>query len=202
MDKGKFIVIEGLDYSGKTTLATLLAEHLRNMDIDVLHTSCSNQNNRLARVVKEHVLAVNNLPSADTQAMLYAACINDLVETELLPAINAGRWVICERFTLSNKIYQSHSLVTTALTGIIERQLTPDVTIVLDITPEVYVSRAMSREYGPDGMERSDDKCINNRRKQYRLHARQQDNIKLLDSTMPREELLTAAIKILNDTVI
>lgn len=202
MDKGKFIVIEGLDYSGKTTLAGLMVAHLRSLGIEVIHSSCSNKNNRLARVVKEHVLAVDNLPSADTQAMLYAACINDLVETELLPAINAGKWVVCERFTLSNKIYQAHSPVTTTLTGVIERQLSPDVTIVLDITPYVYMQRSNIREEGADAMERSDDHVVNQRRKQYRLHARQFDNIKLLDSTMPKEQLLEAAIKILRDTVL
>lgn len=199
MSKGKFIVLEGLDYSGKTTLAKLLAEHLNSIGIETVHTSCSDKDNRLARVVKDHILATDKLPSVDTQAMLYGACINDLVDTVLVPAIDSGKWVVCERYTLSSRIYQTHSLLTNALTSNIERKLVPDLTIVLDITPQVHRERMVSRLTAPDAMENVDEATVNQRRKQYRLEVRRCNNTKLLDSTLSPEQLLSTAIEMLKE---
>lgn len=197
--KGKFIVLEGLDYSGKTTLATLLTEHLNKSGIPTIHASCSDKDNRLSRIVKEHILSADELPSVDTQAMLYAACINDLVDTVLLPALDAGKWVVCERYTLSNRIYQTHSLLTNALTSSIERRLMPDLTIVLDITPQVHQDRANTRDTVPDAMENVDESTVNQRRKQYRLEVRRCNNTKSLDSTLTPEQLLVAAIEMISE---
>lgn len=201
MNKGKFIVLEGLDYSGKTTLAKLLTEHLNNSGIETIHTSCSDKDNRLARVVKDHILSSDELPSVDTQAMLYGACINDLVDTILVPAINAGKWVVCERYTLSSRIYQTHSLLTNALTSNIERRLIPDLTIVLDITPQVHQERVLLRDTLPDAMENVDEATVNQRRKQYRLEVRRCNNTKSLDSTLTPEQLLAAAIEMINEHI-
>ena len=199
MEKGKFIVLEGLDYSGKTTLAKRLVEHLNNMGIKTVHASCSDKKNRLTGIVKEHILNAEDgiLPSVDTQAMLWAACINDLVDTSLLPAINRGEWVVCERYTLSSRVYQTHSLLTNALTTSIDRRLSPDLTIVLDITPQVHQERAAQRETPADALERVDLDCLNLRRKQYRLEVRRCDNTCLLDSTLPPEELLLSAVMLI-----
>ena len=198
MTKGKFIVLEGLDYSGKTTLATMLTKYLNDNGIKTIHTSCSDKDNRLARVIKEHVLDVEELPGVDTQAMLYAACINDLVDTVLLPSLNEGSWVVCERYTLSNRVYQKHSLLTNALTGSIERRLLPDLTIVLDITPQVHMERSKARGDVMDAMESVDEVTITQRRKQYRLQVRQCSKTHLLDSTMNPRDLLNATIDIIN----
>lgn len=198
MTKGKFIVLEGLDFSGKTTLATMLVKHLNDNGIKTIHASCSDKNNRLARVVKEHVLNGEQLPSVDTQAMLYAACINDLVDTVLLPSLNEGSWVVCERYTLSNRVYQKHSLLTNALTGSIERRLLPDLTIVLDITPQVHMERSKARGDVMDAMENVDEVTITQRRKQYRLQVRQCSKTHLLDSTMNPRDLLNATMDIIS----
>lgn len=201
MTKGKFIVLEGLDYSGKTTLAKLLTKHLNDNGIKTIHASCSDKDNRLARVIKEHVLSAEELPSVDTQAMLYAACINDLVDTVLLPALNEGTWVVCERYTLSNRVYQKHSLLTNALTGSIERRLSPDLTIVLDITPQVHMDRSKTRDTVIDAMENVDEVTITQRRKQYRLQVRQCSKTHLLDSTMTPSDLLDATVAIVKSSL-
>ena len=197
MKKGIFIVLEGLDYSGKTTLATKLSTYLNEINISTVHTSCSSSSNPLSQVIKTYVLDSEDVPSADTQAMLYGACINDLVERVLLPNVTAGNWVVCERYTLSTKVYQTHSLITSAIANSIDRRLQPDITFVLDITPQVYVSRAETRNGCPDALERVSECVLSHRRKQYRLRVRSDPKTISLDATMSPDELLAETIKYL-----
>lgn len=195
MTKGIFIVLEGLDYSGKTTLARNLASYLNENDIPTTHTSCSSSSNGLSRLIKEFVLSADVLPSTDTQAMLYCACINDLVDRVILPNLAGGKWVVCERYTTSSKVYQTHSLITNPLLNSIERRLQPDITFVLDITPQVYLNRQAARPEPPDNLENVTEDILNNRRKQYRLRVRSDDKMFLLDATMSQDDLLASVIK-------
>lgn len=194
MSTGKFIVLEGLDFSGKTTLAGKLTAHLNSIGIKTVHTSCSSDDNPLSKVIRTHVLQSEQTPSVDTQAMLYAACINDLVDRVLLPNINEGTWVICERYTLSNKVYQTHSLITSGLANGIDRRLLPDLTFVLDITPQVYMERVIKRGKVMDNLEQVDETILNQRRKQYRMHTRADSTSVLLDATAPQDKLLSDAL--------
>jgi dTMP kinase len=148
-DRGWFITIEGPEGAGKTSQAARLEAHLRDDGIAVLRTR-EPGGTRLGERVRELLLdggpttgeAID--PLAD--ALLFSAARRQLVEEVIRPTIDAGTTVICARFADSTLAYQGYGagvpLATLrALEGIATGGLRPDLTILLDLPPEVGLRR-------------------------------------------------------------
>lgn len=159
MGRGRFITLEGGEGAGKSTQIRLLADALRAAGIDVV-TTREPGGSPGAEAVRD--LLVNGEPGRwlpVSEAMLLSAARHDHVMRTIRPALDAGQWVLCDRFADSTMAYQGygHGLdhgVLTALRDIAVGDTTPDLTLILDIDPAQGLARAASRRGGEDRYER------------------------------------------------
>lgn len=148
--RGVFITFEGIDGSGKSTQARRLAEHLRARGQDVVLTrepGGSPGAEEIRRLVLE---GDPDRWSAETEILLFTAARRDHLEKTILPAINAGKVVICDRFADSTRMYQGISrgdlrgMVDQLHALMIGRE--PDLTLLIDMDPEIGLNRAKGRQ--------------------------------------------------------
>jgi dTMP kinase len=143
---GFFLVLEGPDGGGKTTQAGRLAGWLRERGLDVV--TCRDPGgtalgNRLRGILLDRDAVAISLRA---EMLLYMASRAQLVEEIIRPALEAGRVVISDRFSLSNIVYQGYAgglgvqqvdLIGQTATD----QLQADLTLILDVPPEVAKAR-------------------------------------------------------------
>ena len=104
--KGKFIVFEGPDRGGKSTQALLLAKYLTRAGQKVVQTR-EPGGDEVAEKIRKILLDPKNKVSPMTELMLYEASRAQHTEQKIIPALEAGYSVICERYTLSTCAYHS-----------------------------------------------------------------------------------------------
>lgn len=144
-----FISFEGIDGSGKSTQARLLAEALRAGGHDVVHTrepGGSPGAEEIRRLVLE---GDPDRWSAETEILLFTAARRDHLERTIAPALKAGRVVVCDRFADSTRMYQG--LTRGDLRATVDALhammigIEPDLTFLIDIDPTEGLSRALAR---------------------------------------------------------
>lgn len=153
MTRGKFIALEGGEGAGKSTQARLLADALRNRGVDVV-TTREPGGTTGAEAVRTLLLATQGdgwRPRAE--ALLFAAARSDHVERLIEPALAAGKWVVCDRFVDSSRAYQGGAgglsdAEIMALHVIGSHGLLPDVTFLIDVSPEEAAKRLARRDAG------------------------------------------------------
>jgi len=169
---GRFIVLDGIDGSGTTTQAQRLVAALQAAGQRAQFT-CEPSSGPIGRQIRQLLsrgaeagaapAGGGDEPSCawDTLALLFAADRLDHVAREIRPALSAGIHVICDRYDLSSLAYQS----ATALPGtdplpwiraLNQRALRPDLTLVLDVDPDVAEARRAARGQPPELFERRD----------------------------------------------
>ena len=149
-EKGYFISFEGIDGSGKSTQIQKLARFLETLGVDVLITR--EPGGSVGGEEIRNLLLQGNVDrwSAETEILLFTAARRDHLERIILPAIEDDKIVICDRFTDSTRMYQGmrgpnlRNLVDMLNEKIINCD--PDLTIVIDIDPQISLKRAKSRE--------------------------------------------------------
>ncbi|MEN8918460.1 MAG: dTMP kinase [Octadecabacter sp.] len=148
--KGSFITFEGIDGSGKSTQARKLAEHLQAQGRDVILTREPGGSEGAEEI---RALVLQGEPdrwSAETEILLFTAARRDHLERTILPAIEAGKVVICDRFADSTRMYQG--LSRGDLRGTVDQLhelmigREPDMTILIDMDSDTGLSRALSRQ--------------------------------------------------------
>jgi dTMP kinase len=153
MTKGRFIALEGGEGAGKSTQARLLAEALRPLGIDAVVTRESGGTPG-AEAIRALLLDPEGLGwGTGAEALLFAAARADHVERLIRPALQAGRWVICDRFVDSSRAYQSgqgglSDADILALHRIGSGSLLPDLTLLIEVSPEEASRRTMARDSG------------------------------------------------------
>ena len=157
MAHGQFITLEGIDGSGKSTQAKLLATSLRADGYDVVLTREPGGSEGAEEI---RSLVLEGSPdrwSAETEILLFTAARRDHVEKLVLPALASGKIVICDRFADSTRMYQG--LRAPHLRKIVDEltdlmiQVEPDLTILIDLDPEVGLARAKSRNTSEERFE-------------------------------------------------
>jgi dTMP kinase len=144
------VIFYGPPGTGKTTLARLLADALRARRIEPILTR-EPGGSPFAEQVRQLVLDPAIAPhSALSEALLFYAARADHVEKVIRPALVAGRWVICDRFSDSTRVYQVEAgglplEVFKALELIVVKLTYPDLTLILDIPAQVGLGRATTR---------------------------------------------------------
>ena len=156
MSQAKFIVLEGVDGAGTTTLARALGERLRAERMPV-HVSAQPSAGPIGSLIRQALagrVVLNSTswggpPSWSTMALLFAADRLDHLESELLPNLREGISVICDRYYHSSVAYQSETGGGAEAVGwlrtINRHARMPDLTLVLDVSPELAAQRRRAR---------------------------------------------------------
>jgi dTMP kinase len=138
--KGVFIVIEGLDGSGKTTQSTLLARKLSE-NHKVLCTAEPSYGKIGAFIRNDCLYEERRLPT-EAEALLFAADRIQHMQNELTPALSEGKIVICDRYIYSSLAYQgSAGLSLDWIKTINARAIEPDFALFIDVPPERVLQR-------------------------------------------------------------
>jgi len=148
--RGLFLTFEGIDGSGKSTQARMLAESLRNAGHQVVLTR-EPGGSPGAEEIRSLVLEGDpDRWSAETELLLFTAARRDHLERTIEPALAAGKVVICDRFADSTRMYQGLSrgnlraVVDQLHDLMIGRE--PDMTLLIDMDPDTGLSRAKGRQ--------------------------------------------------------
>ncbi len=159
--RGRFITFEGGEGTGKSTQAALLAKRLRSLAIGVVQTR--EPGGSLGAEIMRHVLlsgAAKPL-GAEAEAVLFAAARADHINATIRPALERGRWVICDRYIDSTRVYQGvlgqvDRRFIRGLERLMVGEYKPDLTLILDIDPRIGLQRAAARRRAeqPDRFER------------------------------------------------
>ncbi|MBR0693241.1 dTMP kinase [Bradyrhizobium lablabi] len=211
--RGRFITFEGGEGSGKSTQIRKLAERL---DAAKLRTIVTREpgGSPGAEVIRHLVLSgMGKLLGPEAETLLFAAARDDHVRTVILPALNQGTWVLCDRFFDSTRAYQGQlGQVLPELVNAMQRvtigDLKPDLTIILDVPVEIGLQRAAVRRGSgaADRFEAEDIKFHQDLREAYKRIAKDDpQRCVLIDATADpetvsskvwaalREHLVTAA---------
>jgi dTMP kinase len=141
-----FIAFDGIDGAGKTTQIIRLREWLEARDIQIAQFRDPGAT-PLGEAIRDILLHREEVPLGMTSEMLlYMAARAQLVTESIKPALEEGKCVLCDRFLLANVVYQGHAGgldVTTlwSVGNVAIQGIRPDITIVLDLDPEVAASR-------------------------------------------------------------
>ncbi|TDB56222.1 dTMP kinase [Photorhabdus luminescens] len=192
---GKFIVIEGLEGAGKTSAMKTVVEILRQHGIQNLIFTREPGGTPLAEklrgLIKQGVEGESLTDKAEV-LMLYAARVQ-LVENVIKPALACGTWVVGDRHDLSSQAYQGGGRgidknLMTSLRDTVLGDFHPDLTIYLDIPPQIGLLRA--RERGElDRIEKESMDFFNRTRSRYLEFAAQDKRIVTVDAAQPIEQV-------------
>lgn len=155
MVKGKFITFEGCEGSGKSTQLRLLSEHLDKLKIPYVLTR-EPGGSSIAEQIRKIILDGNNTEMCDEcEALLYAAARMQHLKDIVVPALNSGKLVICDRYVDSSLAYQGEARglgmeYVAAINDSAIKNYSPDLTVFLNIPPD----EAFNRKHGADNDDR------------------------------------------------
>ncbi|WP_282608303.1 dTMP kinase [Pelagibius sp. Alg239-R121] len=158
MLRGKFITFEGGEGAGKTTQIKRLAQWLTAQGRQVTTTREPGGSAGAEQIRSLLVNGPADRWSASTEALLHFAARRDHLEKTVIPALEAGHWVLCDRFVDSTMAYQGygHQLgreIIEQLQTIVVADFLPDFTVIMDIDPASGLGRAGERAGGEDRYE-------------------------------------------------
>ncbi|MDF1668803.1 MAG: dTMP kinase [Roseovarius sp.] len=201
---GLFISFEGIDGSGKSTQARLLADHLTNQGHDVVLTREPG-----GSVGAEEIrsLVLEGEPdrwSAETELLLFTAARRDHLERTIDPAVSAGKVVICDRFADSTRMYQGlrsgdmRARVDALHDLMIGHE--PDLTILIDMDPDLGLGRALARGTSEERFEAFGADLQTKMRAGFLALADEFPNrIKVINGNRPIEEVAVDVTRIAQD---
>lgn len=191
--KGLFITLEGSDGCGKSTITKLLTKYLKDEGYRVV-TTREPGGTRISEIIRDIILDNRNTKmSPVTEALLYAASRAQHVEEIIIPALDKGKIVICERFVDSSLVYQGigRNLGINKIRDInnfATQCIQPDLTLFFDISPEESISRRKHRKK-KDRLERESIKFHKEVYQGYlKIIDMYKERIKIIDATDSLED--------------
>ncbi|MBO1075294.1 dTMP kinase [Roseomonas marmotae] len=195
--KARFITLEGGEGAGKTTLARRLAGALASLGLPVLRTR-EPGGAPGAEALRGLLLHGGVAWDPVAEAMLMFAARREHLAKTIQPALEAGIWVICDRFADSTLAYQCHGhgldpQVWHKLAEVALGPFAPDLTLVLDLPPEQGMARAQARGT-PDRFERLGAEYHARVREGFRaIAAANPERCTIMDATQGPDEVFAAA---------
>lgn len=194
----KYIVIEGLEGAGKTTARDVVVDTLKTLGVGDMVFTREPGGTLLAEKLRSLVLDIRSVGDEvitdKAEVLMFYAARVQLVETVIKPALASGSWVIGDRHDLSTQAYQGggrgidQTLLTTLRDAVLG-DFRPDLTIYLDVTPEVGLKRARARGE-LDRIEQESLDFFNRTRARYLELAAQDATIRTIDATQSLEEVV------------
>lgn len=210
MTYGKFISIEGPDGAGKTSVVQALVAKLQAEGVTDIVTTREPGGIKIAEQIRQVILDVANTEmDARTEALLFAASRRQHLVEKILPALEAGKLVICDRFVDSSLAYQgvARNIPTDLIWQInqfaIEDHL-PDLTILIDVPAEVGLERIYQakgqRQF--DRLDQEDVSFHNLVRDAFLSFEKESERIHLVDGTQTVEEVTEAIYQMFKDKAV
>ncbi|WP_270220683.1 dTMP kinase [Kosakonia cowanii] len=194
----KYIVIEGLEGAGKTTARDVIVDTLKTLGVGDMVFTREPGGTLLAEKLRSLVLDIRSVGDEvitdKAEVLMFYAARVQLVETVIKPALARGSWVIGDRHDLSTQAYQGggrgidQTLLTTLRDAVLG-DFRPDLTLYLDVTPEVGLKRARARGE-LDRIEQESLDFFNRTRARYLELAEQDPSIRTIDATQSLEEVV------------
>jgi dTMP kinase len=176
---GKFITFEGGEGGGKSTQSKLLVAAIKENGIQVMHTREPGGTDGAEAIRELLVTGEINKWDAITETFLHLAARRDHVEKMIRPALEAGTFIVCDRFSDSTMAYQGygHGLgrpFIAKLQNMTIGTFEPDLTIILDVTTDLGMRRAGARSSREDRYEKMGIEFHEQVRKGFRDTAKQE----------------------------
>ena len=210
MTYGKFISIEGPDGAGKTSVVQALVAKLQAEGVTDIVTTREPGGIKIAEQIRQVILDVDNTEmDARTEALLFAASRRQHLVEKILPALEAGKLVFCDRFVDSSLAYQgrARNIETDLIWEInqfaIEDHL-PDLTILIDVPAEVGLERIYQakgqRQF--DRLDQEDVSYHNLVRDAFLSFEKETERIVLVDGAQSVEAVTEKIYQILKDKAV
>lgn len=188
--RGRFITVEGIDGAGKSSHVAFLRDRVEARGVRVVATR-EPGGTPFAERLRELVL--HQPASAFAEALAMFAARRSHIEEVIEPALAAGRWVVCDRFTDATYAYQCGGggldpATVVALERLVHPHLQPDATFLFDVAPEVACERQRGRTAAADKFERQELAFFGRVRSAYLDRARAHPGrIHVVDASGPIE---------------
>lgn len=197
--RGRLVTLEGGEGAGKSTLVAGLREHFARSGLDVLYTR-EPGGTPVGEAVRALVLdRAHRGIAVETELLLMFAARAQLVREVLQPALAAGRWVLCDRFTDASYAYQGGgrgiaSTCIAELERIATDGLKPDLTLLLDL-PVAHGRARASQRSDADRIEAERDDFFERVRATYRARAQAEPaRFRVIDASLPAADVLAASV--------
>ena len=204
--KGLFIVLEGMEGSGKTTQIKIAEKLMRSWGYEVV-TVREPGGTELGEQLRKLLLAapLEVRPTPVAEMMLLQASRSQLTDTVIKPALNEGYCVISDRYTLSTYAYQGSgcgwSVAAIKMLGYLVHPITPDLTLVLDLSAQLSMQRVAARG-NPDRIESEGLDFFERVRRGYHDYAAQHSSrVKLIDASKDASAVSQAIYRALHGFV-
>ncbi|MDQ2992295.1 MAG: dTMP kinase [Candidatus Eremiobacteraeota bacterium] len=196
-----FVTLEGIEGSGKSTLLVGMLERMREQGLDVLSTR-EPGGTPVGDAIREVVLRPGLHVEPLTEALLMNASRAALVSDVIRPALAAGKIVLCDRYYDSTLAYQGYGrgLDLAMLRGMCAAAtdgLDPDLTLILDVPPEVSRLRVESRPGANDRLDNETFAFFARARQGFLELAMREPRMRVLDATRPVDVLIDEAMAFL-----
>ncbi len=200
--RGKFITFEGVDGAGKSTHVEWFANELRSSGRAVLVTR-EPGGSQLAEKLRELVLHEPMDPVTET--FLVFAARDDHLKKRILPALAAGTWVVCDRFTDATVAYQGggkgvDGALIEALKNVVHPDLKPDCTLIFDCAYDLSRERMSESGRALDRFEREGQAFFERVRAAYLATAKSDSaRVRVIDSTHTLDAIRAELRRVLRD---
>ena len=195
--------LTGLEGAGKTTARNVVIETLKTLGVADMVFTREPGGTVLAEKLRSLVLDIKSVGDEvitdKAEVLMFYAARVQLVETVIKPALAAGKWVIGDRHDLSTQAYQGggrgiDQTMLATLRDAVLGDFRPDLTLYLDVTPEVGLKRARARGE-LDRIEQESLDFFNRTRARYLELASQDSSIRTIDATQSLEEVTRSIVE-------
>lgn len=190
-----FVVFEGIDGAGKSSLIEKVKEHYLQQGVDVLALR-EPGSTQIGEEIRKLIL--HETMSPKTEVMLFFAARAELVETKIQPALNKGTLVLLDRYSLSTYAYQGAGRgldvpILLEINDFVTNRLDPDVAFVVDVPVDV----ALKRSKKTDKFDNETVEFFERVRETFVMLAKVYNGFVLLDGTKPLEDLVKETVRII-----
>ncbi len=205
---GRFITFEGGEGAGKTTQVKRLAHRLRLLGHEVVETR-EPGGSPGAEAIRHLILNGIAKPlGTEAEALLFAAARDDHMVTTIRPALQRGAWVLCDRFIDSTRVYQGalgnvDPRLIRSLEKVVVGNDMPDLTIILDVNPEIGLARVQQRGEGTNRFEAESLDFHRQLRAAYRdITEQEPERCALIDANNTEDVIAVRIWKIVSDRLL
>jgi dTMP kinase len=205
-NRGRFITVEGVEGAGKSSNLEFIKHLLENAGKEVLYTR-EPGGTPLGEEVRSLLLGHKHTGMADdTELLLMFAARAEHLEQKIRPALEAGIWVLCDRFTDASYAYQGGGRGIDkerirSLEQWTHGDLRPDLTLLLDLSVEIGLDRAGKRSE-PDRFEKEEMQFFEAVRQAYlQIAWDEADRVKVVDASNPLYEVQARIAEVIQEFI-